>query len=160
VFKLPLRTWIRNAAAVFTGRYGAVHDQARQAGCSRQAVYQHARQVEDQLTHLPAEVQRLRAENEQLRQALAQATQPPAPPLQEAQLRRFAVTGQAMGISLRQCEELLGAVMPADDVPDHATLGRWAAAAARQAGVVLAAVDPLCAAAAATLCVDEIFFGG
>ena len=46
---LSLRTWVRNAAAVFSGCYGAVTRQAEQAGCSRQTVYEHARQIEQRL---------------------------------------------------------------------------------------------------------------
>lgn len=160
MLKLPIRTWICNAAAVFSGRYGAVQAQAGQAGCSRQTVYDHARKVEEQLTQAQAQLQRLQAENAALRQTVAQTPPPPAPVLEEAQLRRFAVTAQAMGISLRQSEELLGTVLPADAVPDHATLGRWTAAAARQAGAVLAVLDPLGTPLVETLCVDEIFFGG
>ena len=57
---LSLRTWIRNAAAVFSGCYGAVTRQAEQAGCSRQTVYDHARQVEQRLQ--PAGPRQLRAE--------------------------------------------------------------------------------------------------
>jgi hypothetical protein len=160
MLKLPLRTWICNAAAVFAGRYGAVQAQAEQAGCSRQTVYDHARRVEEQLTQAQAELQRFQAENATLRQALAQTACPPAAVLAATQVRQFAVTAQAMGISLRQCEELLGTVLPAAAVPDHATLGRWTAAAARQAGAVLAVLDPLCTPQVETLCVDEIFFGG
>ena len=43
---LPVLTWIGNAAVVLCGPHGAVTDHARQAGCSRQAAYEHARQVE------------------------------------------------------------------------------------------------------------------
>ena len=75
-------------------------------------------------------------------------------------LERFAVVAQAMGISLRQAEELLGTVLPAERVPDHATLGRWTRAAGLRAGEVLAALDPLLAPAVQTVCIDEIFFGG
>src|SRR3954469_13557693 len=46
---LSLRTVVRNAAAVFSGCYGAVTRQAEQAGCSRQTVYDHARRVEQRL---------------------------------------------------------------------------------------------------------------
>ena len=45
----PLSTWIGNAAAVFSKVYGAVIHQAQQVGCSRQTVYQHARQLEQRL---------------------------------------------------------------------------------------------------------------
>ena len=76
------------------------------------------------------------------------------------QLERFAVTSQAMGVGLRQAEELLGTLQPAERVPDHATLGRWSEAAGRRAGEVLAVLDPWCAPAVKTLCADEIFFGG
>ena len=56
---LSLRTLVRNAAAVFSGCYGAVTRQAEQAGCSRQTVYEPARRVEQRLrspapTSLPA----------------------------------------------------------------------------------------------------------
>jgi hypothetical protein len=65
-----------------------------------------------------------------------------------------------MGISLRQVEDLLGVLLPAEEVPDHSTLGRWVQAAAQQAGQVLKTLDPACASRVQTLAVDEIFFGG
>ena len=46
---LSIRDVVRNAAAVFSGAYGAVTGRARQAGCSRQAVYDHARLIERRL---------------------------------------------------------------------------------------------------------------
>ncbi len=46
---LTLRTWVRNAAAVFSGCYGAVTRRAEQAGCSRQTIYEHARRIERRL---------------------------------------------------------------------------------------------------------------
>ena len=49
VTTLSLRTAVRNAAAVFSGCYGAVTRRAEQAGCSRQTVYEHAHQVEQRL---------------------------------------------------------------------------------------------------------------
>ena len=39
MFKLPIRTWVRNAAAIFSAQHGAVAQQAREAGCSRETVY-------------------------------------------------------------------------------------------------------------------------
>jgi hypothetical protein len=130
-----LRGWIRNAAAALCDRRGAVTGRAAQAGCSRQAVYDHARQLVERLAQrdqevaaLQAEVARLRAEREalqgQVRQAVVVAAE---------SLERFAVTSQALGVSLRQAEELLGALLPARRVPDHATLGRWAQAAGQRA---------------------------
>jgi hypothetical protein len=156
--KLAFPSWLRNAAAALSGRYGSVTWQAEQAGCSRQTVYDHGRQLRDQLElvkSLQDEMARTKAEL-----AAAQQLSKQAVVIGPEQLRRFAVTCQAMGISLRQAEELLGIVLPAKRVPDHATMGRWTKAAGERAGQVLAKLDPQCAPAVQTLCVDEIFFGG
>jgi hypothetical protein len=65
-----------------------------------------------------------------------------------------------MGVSLRQIEDLLGALLPAAEVPDHSTLGHWVQAEARRAGAALRALDAACAPRVGTLALDEIFFGG
>ena len=164
MFKLPIRTWILNAAAVFSGRHGAVTHQARQAGCSRQTAYQHARKVEDHLAALleahPAPDPR--PENPPPPQTRA-TPQPSAGPhilLDKDKQKELATTAFAMGLSLRQIEDLLGVLLPADAVPDHTTLDRWVQAQAQRAGAVLAALDPACADRVKTLAIDEIFFGG
>ena len=145
---LSIRDLVRNAAAVFSGVYGSVTGRAQQSGCSRQAVYDHARQVEQRL-------------------------QPPAPatPLAEAAVatpvavlddptrRRLAVTAFAMGISTRQVEDLLRVIL-GDDGPDHTTIGRWVADEASKAKLVLGTLDAACIPEVRTLAVDEIFFGG
>jgi hypothetical protein len=145
---LTIRDVVRNAAAVFSGTYGSVTGRARQAGCSRQTVYEHAREVEQRL------------------QTTAPAAPPaeipvptPTPSLDEPTRRRFAVTAFAMGISTRQTEDLLG-VLLADEAPDHSTIGRWVADAAEKAKPVLQALDAACIPKVQTLAVDEIFFGG
>ena len=75
--KLSLRTWIRNAAAVFSGQHGAVTRQAEQSGCSRETAYQHARKLEQRLAPEPAAeaVAELRAEDRRLRQRIAELEQ-------------------------------------------------------------------------------------
>src|SRR5688500_5388360 len=116
---LSLRTWVRNAAAVFSGCYGAVTRQAEQAGCSRQAVYDHARQVEQRLHPVAPAVP-----------AAAVPTSAPAPgptpttSLDESTRRRLAVTAFAMGISTRQIVDLFRVILGGDG-PNHATIGRW-----------------------------------
>jgi hypothetical protein len=160
MLKLPIRTWILNAAAVFSGRHGAVTRQAEQAGCSRPTVYQHAQKLEQRLgdesaAGPPAE-QRPRPE-------VAAAPGPAAGPrvlLDKDKLKELATTAFAMGLSLRQIEDLLGVLRPADEVPDHSTLGHWVQAEAHRAGAVLAALDPACADRVETLALDEVFFGG
>ena len=159
---LSIPGWIRNAAAALCGRRGAVTERAEQAGCSRQTVYDHGRQLVERLAERDQEAERLRAEIARLqgeRDVLQQQVQQ-AVRIGAEELERFGVTSQAMGVSLRQAEELLGTLLPAERVPDHATLGRWTQAAGQRAGNVLAVLDPQCAPAVATLCVDEIFFGG
>ena len=80
--------------------------------------------------------------------------------IEQSALKRFAVTAQAEGVSLRVAETLLRTVLPAQRVPDHTTMGRWTQEAGRRAGEVLAVLDPWCAPLVETACIDEIFFGG
>ena len=145
---LSLRTLVRNAAAVFSGCYGAVTRQAEQAGCSRQAVYDHARQVEQRL------------------QPVALAGPPAAAPaptptavLDGPTRRRLAVTAFAMGLSTRQIEDLLRVIL-AHDGPDHSTIARWVAEQAEKAKSVLKALDAACVPRVRTLALDESFLGG
>jgi regulator of replication initiation timing len=161
MMKLPIRAWIRNAGAVFCGRHGAVSEQAEAEGCSRQTVYDHADKIEKRLAERDQEIADLRAENtrlksdrEELQKRLEESTV-----IDNEALQRFAITGQAIGISLRQTEELLAPLLK-KRVPDHSTMGRWTQAAGQRAGEVLAELDPLCAKPVETLCIDEIFFGG
>jgi AcrR family transcriptional regulator len=165
MFKLPIRTWICNAAAVLCTRHGAVTDQAHEAGCSRETVYEHARKVEQRLadaaqadlkaTELEVENQRLRDEVTALRQASQDELIG-----NSIKQRRVAVTAFAMGLSLRQIEDLLKLLLPPSQAPDHATIGRWVQAQAEQATEVLAVLDAACAPRVQTLAIDEIFFGG
>ena len=145
---LSLRTLVRNAAAVFSGRYGAVARQAEQAGCSRQTVYDHARLIERRLQPAdpaspPAEV----------------PAPTPVVALDDPTRRRLAVTAFAMGISTRQVEDLFRVIL-GDDGPDHATIGRWVKDEAEKAKPILEALDAACIPRVRTLAVDEIFFGG
>jgi len=147
---LLIRTWVRNAAAVFSGAYGAVTRQAEQAGCSRQTVYEHARRIERRLepavpASSPTEV--------------PIAAPAPVAVLDEAARRRLAVTAFAMGISTRQIEDLLRIILP-EDGPDHSTIARWVADEAKKAKAVLKTLDAACVPHVQTLALDEIFFGG
>ena len=146
---LSLRTFVCNAAAVFSGAYGAVTRRAKQVGCSRQTVYDHARKLRRrcemtvELTPTPTPT----------------PVTSPAVVLDEATRRRLAVTAFAMGISTRQIEDLLR-VLVADDGPDHSTIARWVADAATKAKAVLKSLDAACVPRVQTLAIDEVFFGG
>ena len=160
MLKLPIRTWILNAAAVFSGQHGAVTRQAERAGCSRQTVYQHARKLEERLGDEPAADPP--TEDRPQRGAVT-APEPAADHriyLDKDKLKELATTAFAMGLGLRQVEDRLGVILPAQAVPDHSTPGHWVQAEATRAGAVLAALDPACADHVGTLALDEIFFGG
>jgi hypothetical protein len=164
MFQLPVRTWILNAAAVLSGPHGDVTRQAEQSGCSRETVYEHALKVQERLTGDRADAAwaELRAENQHLRDEVAALKRQAQGRirLDKAEQRRLATTAFAMGISLRQVEALLGTLLPADEVPDHSTLGHWVGDEAERAGAVLHALDAACAPQIGTRALDEIFFGG
>src|SRR5438034_8412390 len=112
---LSARTLISNVASLFCGRWGAITEQAKQAGCSRQAIYkQEARvlqAVEDAQRGSPTrealveENRRLREENQQLWVALETAVDFPP-----AKQHQFTGTASAMGLSLQQIMVLLAIV--------------------------------------------------
>lgn len=167
MFKLPIRTWVRNAAAVFSAQHGAVAQQAREAGCSRETVYVHARKVEQ---HLDAALNNdaawaeLHAENLRLQHEVNALRRDAEPRVRFDKPRQheFATTAFAMGVSLRQIEDLMETLLAESDrnAPDHSTIGRWIGEQAQRATEVLAVLDPRCAALVRTLAIDEIFFGG
>src|SRR3954469_5984105 len=117
MFNLPIRTWVMNAAAVFSGEHGSVTRQAQASRCSRETVYQHARKVERRLDDEPAAVMaELHAENQRLREAIAGLTREAdrRSLLDEDKQRQLATAACAMGVSLRQVEDLLGVLLPRD----------------------------------------------
>jgi len=136
MFKLPVRTWILNAAAVLSGQHGGVTRQAEQSECSRETVYQPARKVESRLAAEPGAeaVTELREENQRLREEIAALRRGTEGLVRcdKATQRRLATTAFAMGVSLRQVEDLLGVLLSAAQVPDHSTLGHWVQAEARR----------------------------
>jgi hypothetical protein len=167
MFKLPIRTWVCNAAAVFSGQHGAVTQQADEVGCSRETVYEQAQKVEQRLADSatePAALAELRAENQQLKRVIAALTRAADDRihLDKAKQQELATTAFAMGLSLRQIEEVLGLLLGQSDAkpPDHSTVGRWIEEQAERAGCVLKVLDARCAPSVRTLCLDEIFFGG
>jgi hypothetical protein len=165
--RLPLLTWIGNAAAVLLGRHGAVTEQAQQAGCSRQAAYQHADKVQAAVAdarqqgpgraELLEENRRLKQEVAALRRQLRQAVV-----LDQGKRQRLAVTTAAMGLSLSQVREVFALLLDQakGKVPGRATLGRWVRQHATKAGELLEVLDRHTRPAAVDLCADEIFFHG
>jgi hypothetical protein len=163
MFKIPLPTWIANAAAVFSGQYGDVSAQANHVACSRQSAYDHAAKVAAAVAaehsggpsrqRLLEEIPRLRQENLQLWDELDAAVPFPA------QARReFAVTAAAMGLSLDQIVALLAIVLSAVATPPgRSTVHRWVQAAALVATRALKRLDDASRGLVLVACLDEIF---
>src|SRR3982751_2327757 len=161
MLKIPVASWIANAAACLCGPHGAVTAQARSAGCSRQAAYDHAHKVHAAVEaehvvgptrqQLLDQVQALRHENTQLWAWLEQTVDFPAAKRQE-----FTVTAAAMGLSLNQIGVLLPVVRGAAPGPSRSPVHRVVQAAARRAGRVLKVLDGQCHALILVGCLDEI----
>jgi hypothetical protein len=165
MLKIPLVTWIANAAAALTGAYGDVTHQAEVADCSRQTIYDHAQKVRSAVedahdggptrAELIERNQRLRRENAQLWDWLAQTIEFPP-----SKRREFSVTACAMGLSLNQVLVLLGLILGDQARPGRSTLHRWVKAAGLAAGRVLKVLDARCRVLVPVGCLDEIFFHG
>jgi hypothetical protein len=163
LFKLPVFTWIGNAAAALCGKHGDITQQAQDAGCSRQTVYDHAGKVEKAINdahsggpsreQLLAEIAVLRRENQELWDAYLDAVDFP-----KEKQQHFTTTAAAMGLSLCQILALLAILLPAKRLPSRATLGRWVMHFARRAGKLLPMLDKACRPLVLCLCLDEIFF--
>lgn len=147
---LPIKTLVGNAAAVLCGVYGAVTGQAKLLCCSRQTLYKHTRIVQHALQSPPP------------------TTTPVAPPtphptaaqrttwIARHDQRHFAIVACASGTSTRQAEHLLR-VLLGNDAPDHTTIARWVADAAKKARDVLEVVDRATVPLVETIAGDEIF---
>jgi hypothetical protein len=157
--------WIANAAARFSGAHGAVASQARRADCSRQAIYDQARKVQNAVAaeyspgptreQLIREIEALRRENTELWNWVDRAIEFP-----QAKQQKFAAEAQSMGLSLNQIGDLLILLLGAHQAPARSTIGRWVQAAGEAAGRVLKRLDAQCKALVVAACLDEIFFHG
>jgi hypothetical protein len=165
MLKIPVATWIANAAACLCGRSGEVTAQAQHAACSRQTAYDHAQKVQAAVEaehaggptrqQLLDQLHALRHENTQLWAWLEQTIDFP-----EIRQQQFTTTAAAMGLSLNQIGVLLAIIGGAVARPSRSTLHRIVQAAGRRAGHVLTALDRQCRALILVGCLDEIFFHG
>ena len=160
---LSFDQWIANAAVGLTGTYGAVTDQGKQIGCSRQSVYDHTQKVVKAvktqhsggptLEEAVRENKALHRENAELWNWLFQTIEFPLLTQQ-----KFTFVALGMGLSLNQTLVLLAILLGAPAAPSRSTIHRWGQAAGAAAGVVLKRLDRACRALVMVGCLDEIFF--
>lgn len=114
--RLPIVSWIGNAAAVLTGGWGAISRQAEDAGCSRQTAYDHAEKVEAAVRDAAGGGPTREQLQQQLRQqagriAALEKKLDDATEFPKEEQQRFAATATAMGLSYGQARELLEIVV-------------------------------------------------
>src|SRR5438046_2171301 len=133
---------IASAFFVFFGKYGDVSRYAQERGVCRQWIYREAAWLRDALATTRQQVQELRVQLRQEREQraeletrLAQAVVIDAQKQEE-----LACVGQARGVTLRDCHELVEVLVPGQAL-SVATLGRRTQAAGKRAGALLAVLD-------------------
>jgi hypothetical protein len=155
---VALQQRIASAFFVFYGNYGEVSRYAQERGVCRQWVYREAAWLQDFLTGTEQELQCLRSQVRQLQQQRAELEQRLASSvvIDEEKQAEVACVGQARGVTLRDCQELLKVLIP-DQVLSVASLGRRSQAAGERAGKLLAVLDEAARAQAREVAADEIY---
>src|SRR5438067_2452220 len=121
---------IASAFFVIHGDYGDVSRYARERGVCRQWVYREAAWLQDLLTATQRELEVLRVQMQQSQKRQAESEQrlAQAVVIDEDKQAEFASVGQARGVTLRDCQELLEVLLPGK-VLKVASLGRRTRAA-------------------------------
>jgi hypothetical protein len=155
---VPSRQQIASAYVVLYGSYGDVTRFANEQGICRQWVYRLARQFRNQWhqhqqlrQHFRQQLTQLQQEREQLQELLQRSVL-----LDETTQAEFATVGQARGVSLPDCHELLEVLIPGR-APSVATLGRRTQEAGQKAGQVLAVFDEFGNERVREVAADEIY---
>jgi cell division septum initiation protein DivIVA len=149
---------IASAYFVVFGNYGDVSRYAQERGVCRQWVYREAGWVQKHLQETQQENQRLRQQVQALWQRLADMEKrlALAVVLDQEKQEEFASVGQAHGVSLPICWNLLDVLIPGQQ-ESVATLGRATKAAGEKAGQVLAVLDKLAQERLRDAAGDEIY---
>lgn len=150
--------WIASAYVVVFGRYGDVSRYAQERSVCRQQVYREAGRLHRHFALAQQEIQRLRQQVQELRdrQADLEKRLAVAVVLDQDKQAEFASVGQARGVSLAVCWDLLDVLIPGRQ-ESVATLGRATQAAAAQAGQLLPVVDALARERLHDAAGDEIY---
>ena len=133
---------IASAFFVIHGSYGEVTRYAQERGVCRQWIYREAAALRNALATARQENEGLREQLRQARerQAELEARLAQAVVIDAQKQAEVACVGQARGVSLRDCCELLQVLLPGQTL-SVAQLGRRTQAAGKKAGELLAVLD-------------------
>jgi hypothetical protein len=151
---------IASAYVIFFGVHGEISRHAQQRAVSRQRLYREHASVVTALTGTAwqrekQQLQRRLRELEERQVALAQRLSR-AVVLDKEKQQEFASVAQAVGVSLPTCQTLLE-VLLRERTPKVSTLGRWAQAAGKKAGALLAVLDAFTSERVEQAVADEIY---
>lgn len=149
---------IASAFFVLYGKHGDVRRYAQQRGVCRQWIYREATTLRNVLATAHQENHRLR---QQLRLAHTQQAEletrlAKSVVLDTQKQQEVACVGQARGVTLRDCRELLEVLIPGQAL-SVAELGRRTHAAGQKAGEVLAVLDDVARQKVREAAADEIY---
>jgi hypothetical protein len=153
-----LQPRIASAFFVLHGRYGDVTRYAQQRGVCRQSIYNEAAALQKALAHAQHEKEQQRQQLQQTQQQVTQLTARLAQAviLDAQKQQELACVGQARGVTLRDCRELLEVLIPGQAL-SVAELGRRTHAAGKKAGALLAVLDDVARQKTAEAAADEIY---
>jgi hypothetical protein len=149
---------IASAFFVLHGKYGDVTRYAEERGVCRQWIYREAAALRNALATARQESQDLREQLRQEREGRAELERrlAKAVVIDEQKQGEFACVGQARGVTLRDCRELLD-VLIAEQTLSVAELGRRTRAAGKKAGELLTVLDEVANEKVREAAADEIY---
>lgn len=149
---------IASAYVVIFGNYGDVTRYAQERGVCRQWVYREATGLRQELgeQQKTIETQQARIRELEQQQADLQERLRLAVVLDAEKQRQFASVGQACGVSLPCCWELLDVFIPGQQL-SVASLGRATQAAGKKAGEILVVMDEWARERVREVAADEIY---
>jgi len=155
---VALEQRIASAFFVIHGKYGDVTRYAQERGLCRQSIYNEAAWLRHALTRARQEneEQREQLKHAQLQIAELTARLSQAVVVDAAKQEELACVGQARGVTLRDCRELLEVLIPGQSL-SVAELGRRTRAAGKKAGALLEVLDEFARQKTRETAADEIY---
>lgn len=149
---------IASAFFVVFGKYGDVTRYAQERGVCRQSIYNEAAALRNAVATARQESAELREQLQQAHQVQAelQARLAQAVVIDAQKQEQLACVGQARGVTLRDCFELLEVLIPGQTL-SVAELGRRTQAAGKKAGELLAVLDEVARQKVREAAADEIY---